>query len=310
MITFVRKLARLYPFRFFLSESAHPSVNARPTGPTVISSTTAINSDEVNLVVLKDFYSRSLANQRTVEIYLPPGYATGDRSYPVLYANDGQDMTALRLKSTLTDLYKDGTLELLVVVAVYAATGERINEYGTASSPNSMGQGRQAALYQQFLTTELLPYINEHYRTLTDPTHTAVMGASLGGLSAFDTAWCHPALFGKVGVFSGSFWWRTDDRGVAAQQASRIMHKLIRQSPTRDGLQMWFEAGTQDESADRDRNGVIDAIQDTTELMDELRLKGYRIGQDMVYVEVAGGKHNQETWAKVLPDFLKWAFPA
>jgi enterochelin esterase family protein len=26
------------------------------------------------------------------------------------------------------------------------------------------------------------------------------------------------------------------------------------------------------------------------------------------YVEVVGGQHNEETWAKVMPDFLRWAF--
>ena len=68
-------------------------------------------------------------------------------------------------------------------------------------------------------------------------------------------------------------------------------------------------AGTLDETDDRDGNGVIDAIQDTTELMDELAAKGYQREIDMVYVQVDGGRHNQSTWAIVLPDFLRWAFP-
>ena len=51
------------------------------------------------------------------------------------------------------------------------------------------------------------------------------------------------------------------------------------------------------------------AIQDTTELIDELAAKGYRRGSDIVYLEVAGGRHDQATWGAVMPDFLTWLFP-
>jgi hypothetical protein len=54
---------------------------------------------------------------------------------------------------------------------------------------------------------------------------------------------------------------------------------------------------------------VIDAIQDTTELIDELARKGFRRGIDMVYTQVEGGEHNQATWGFILPYFLRWTFP-
>ena len=58
-----------------------------------------------------------------------------------------------------------------------------------------------------------------------------------------------------------------------------------------------------------DGNGVIDAIQDTTELVDELAARGYARGREVVYRETAGGRHDEETWAKELPGFLRWAWP-
>jgi predicted alpha/beta superfamily hydrolase len=72
---------------------------------------------------------------------------------------------------------------------------------------------------------------------------------------------------------------------------------------------LWFQAGTRDETADRDGNGVIDAIQDTTELIDELVKKGFRRGEDVVYHELPGGEHHESTWARALPEFLRWACP-
>ena len=87
------------------------------------------------------------------------------------------------------------------------------------------------------------------------------------------------------------------------------MHRRVRDTESPGCLRMWFEAGTRDEKEDRDNNGVIDAIQDTTELLDELERKGYRRGLDMIYVQVEGGEHNQRTWGYILPYFLRWTFP-
>ena len=100
-----------------------------------------------------------------------------------------------------------------------------------------------------------------------------------------------------------------DASSVAARQNSRVAHAAVRAGPFKPGLRFWFEAGTKDETDDRDGNGVIDAIQDTTELIDALTALGYNAGADVEYVQVEGGQHNQATWAAALPDFLIWAFP-
>ena len=47
---------------------------------------------------------------------------------------------------------------------------------------------------------------------------------------------------------------------------------------------------------------------DTLDLIRELENLGYQRHQDIRYVEVQDGEHNPETWAGVMPDFLKWAF--
>ncbi len=283
-----------------------------PTGavpvPTDLTTPTPKPTAPVTIESLKDFYSPGLDNKRTIDVFLPPGYAsaTGSR-YKVLYANDGQDMTSVELKKTLENLYTSAQIEQVIVVAMYA-TGSRMSEYGTAGGPDANGRGAKADLYSQFVLNEVMPMINQKYRTQTGPQNTAIIGWSLGGLSAFDLAWRHSDVFGKVGVFSGSFWWRSDDSTVAAKQSSRIMHRIVRESTVKPALKMWFEAGTKDETDDRDGNGVIDAIQDTTELMDELNAKGYQKPLDMVYVEVPNGTHTTFTWGQVLPTFLSWAF--
>jgi len=135
-----------------------------------------------------------------------------------------------------------------------------------------------------------------------------IAGYSLGGLSALDIAWNNPQIFHKAGAFSGSFWWRKRELGAGYTEKDRIMHAVIRKSSIREGMKFWFEAGTDDEQADRNNNGIIDAIDDTLDLISELIIKGYKPYYDVCYYEVNGGKHNPETWGKAFPAFLTWAF--
>lgn len=271
---------------------------ATPTPPPV-----TVERYEFESAFLVDKY-----NRRKVDIFLPPGYATSEARYPVLYAQDGQDMGDVRLKPTLERLYAENTIRPLIVVAVHAS-GDRLKEYGTAGIPDYAGRGDEAHLYTAMLLEEIKPYIEATYRTQTGPANTAVMGWSLGGLMAFDLAWNHPDVFGQVGVFSGSLWWHTDHTDVESRIASRIAHAMVRDGEKRAGMRFWFESGFLDEKDDRDGDGVIDSVQDTRELVAELQSKGYT-DADLRLLELPQGYHGPGTWADALPDFLAWAFPA
>lgn len=239
-------------------------------------------------------------------------------SYKVLYVNDGQDFAALNFKATLENLYASQSIEKIIVVGI-DATGNRLNEYGTIDTEghsmvcySSAGQiGNKAKEYTAFLTEEVMSYINQNFRVARGAENTAIMGSSLGGLSAFNIAWMKPSLFGRVGAFSGSFWWRSyagnNPTGEQINQ-SRIMQYLVRSSTKRAGMRFWFEAGTNDETSDRDGDGIIDAIDDTKDLMLALKTLGYVENQDYVYVQVEGGQHNQSTWSQVLDDYLIWCY--
>ncbi len=262
----------------------------------------------VQVVTLPGVASSYRQNRRDIQIFLPPGYDTAEARYPVLYLNDGQDVAQLGLRETLATLLARGKVQPLLVVAI-PTDAERLQEYGTAVCANAQGLGSQAAAYAQFVLQELMPLINRHFRTKTGAPETAVLGASLGGLSAFDLAWNHPDHFGTVGVFSGSFWWRSATDCEQFAPGRRIAHEMVRRGAFRPHQRFWFQAGTQDEAADRDNNGVIDAIQDTLELIEELTRLGYQRDKQVVYVQIKGGRHNYDTWSEALPQFLTWAFP-
>jgi enterochelin esterase-like enzyme len=260
----------------------------------------------VETVILRDVASAHLGNARDVVVFLPPGYRrAAGRDYSVLYLNDGQDREALGLRETLARLSARGALRPVIVVAV-PTNEHRLDEYGTAAAPNAQGLGARAAAYERFMIEELMPLVAGRFRVRTP---AAFLGASLGGLSAFDIVWRNPDLFDRIGVFSGSFWWRAAADATNVPPNERIAHAMVRASDYRPGFRAWFQAGTRDEVEDRDGDGVIDAIQDTLELIDELERLGYERGRDLAYVQTEGGRHDWETWARVLPDFLMWAFP-
>ncbi len=262
----------------------------------------------VQVVALPDFASVALGNSREIGVFLPPGYEhAGTRRYPTLYVNDGQDQDALQLRETLATLFQRRQIPPIIAVAV-PTNDDRLQEYGTAVCPNAQQLGSKAAQYAHFLTGELMPAINQGFRTSQNPADMGIFGVSLGGLSAFDIAWNHPDKFGVVGVMSGSFWWRAAADETAVSPHELIAHEMVRRTAAKPTLRLWFEAATQDEASDRDNNGVIDAIQDTLELIEELEKIGFSHGEDVMYVEVAGGRHSYHTWSQQFPHFLRWAF--
>ncbi|MEA5458493.1 alpha/beta hydrolase-fold protein [Arcicella sp. LKC2W] len=225
---------------------------------------------------------------------------------PILFFNDGQDFGALQMEMSISTLLSCQQIIPFFCVGIHA-NDQRIQEYGTASQVDYKQRGSKAKQHTDFILLELLPFLNKKYSIKTEGNVMA--GLSLGGLSAMDIGWNHPEVFEKIGVFSGALWWRqkSEEDGYTDEH-DRIIHNIVRNGDYKKNMTFWFEAGTNDENSDRNNNGIIDAIDDTLDLMKELEHKGYHIGSDIIYEEVQGGEHNHHTWAKVLPNFLKWAF--
>ena len=258
---------------------------------------------------LSGVYTNLLQRDVDVELFLPPGCEkVTEKKYPLLILNDGQDSEAVKVKDTVEKLTAENAIPEIIVVGVKA--GDRMQEYGVSGKADYLKRGKKTKAYERYMLTELLPYLMYQYPIDPSPLQHVIAGYSLGGLSALSIAWNHPKVFTKVGVFSGALWWRKRDSKSRfySDSRDRIMHLQIRNGRFKPGLKFWFQAGTMDERSDRNKNGVIDSIDDTLDMIVELTKKGYRPFHDIQYLEIKDGKHNQETWAKAMPEFLKWAF--
>ncbi|MDO7845974.1 alpha/beta hydrolase-fold protein [Hymenobacter sp. M29] len=247
--------------------------------------------------------------QRDVEvsILLPPAAAETAAPYPVLYLNDGQDLERLQLQPTLDALYARGAVRPFVLVAPHA-NELRVQEYGTAAHADFNGRGSLAGAYTNFVLQELVDFAQTHYKASANAAEAVIAGFSLGGLSAFDIAWHHPEVFARAGAFSGSFWWRQRAVGAGYTPADRIMHGLVRARRPHPSHRFWLQTGTLDERGDRNENGVIDSVEDCLDLIEELIKGGLDAQHALRYVQVEGGHHHPDTWGRVMPDFLIWAF--
>lgn len=251
--------------------------------------------------------SECLQREAKVDFFLPKNVIEPS-TVNLLLINDGQDMKTLGLEVILSQLYSLNAIQPTLCAAIHASKDRR-KEYGMAGQPDYLGRGAKAGLYTSFVMEELIPFIRKNY-AIDSFREKTFAGFSLGGLSALDIVWNHPNEFSKVGVFSGSLWWRNIDQSEEHydDHKHRIMHQMIRSGQYHPGLKFFFQCGNMDETMDRNNNGIIDSIDDTLDLVKELEAKGYSRGKDIYYLELPDGKHDIATWGRVMPEFLKWGF--
>src|SRR4029077_13393983 len=208
----------------------------------------------------------------------------------------------LRVVEIVDSLDKKRSLLPLVIVAVHA--GDRMQEYGVSGQPDYLGRGSKAGYFDSFVIDELLPYA-EKLSGVRKFNSVVIAGCSLGGLSAFDIAWNHPDKINKVGVFSGSFWWRdkaTEDSSYSDEK-NRIMYSKLKASRKKPGLQYWFYAGGAEEKGDRDKDSIIDIIDDTKDIIQLLEKKNVVAPEGIIYRELPNGVHDYSSWSEVFPEF-------
>lgn len=250
-----------------------------------------------------DFESRILRNRRDVLVYLPPGYRRArTRRFPVLYLHDGQNVfdaatsfagVEWSADETAQRLAEEKLIEPVIIVAV-ANTGEdRIHEYApTPGRVYPQKRVRSKGLlrkYGRFLIEELKPFIDATYRTLPDAEFTGLGGSSLGGLATLSLGLWFPDVFTRLAVMSPSIWWD-----------GRVLYDIVDaiEQEARPPLKIWLDTGTSEEGWEHARG-----------LRDRLVEKGWRLHDDLYYVEDEGAGHTEAAWGHRLDAALRFLYP-
>lgn len=267
----------------FLQILGWEDLNGNGTGTSTASENVHIVSDS--------FYMSQFDRYRRVWIYLPPDYETSENNYPVLYMHDGQnvfdDLTSYvgewQVDETLNALFEAGDPGI-IVVAVDHGNDLRFVEYTPWEYPGyDSGEGDT---YVDFLIEDLMPYINENYRTLTDRDNTGIMGSSLGGLISTYAGIEHQDVFSKVGAFSPAY------------QVNLEAFEHVSSNGKQQEMKFYQIAGTAEGS------GYIDNM---FAMHDTLLRAGFD-SNEVVTTEFSDGQHSEWFWAREFEDAYLWLF--
>lgn len=210
---------------------------------------TAAESADVGKIESRRFESAALENEGTkpeieLDIYLPRGYETGDERYPVAYVHGGKDARERGLIPKMLD-YEIGK-RVRPVIAVFVNFAPQWGQLG----------------YDKMVSEELIPYVDEHFRTITSRDGRAHIGGGLAGFLALQCAFMHADLASGVGVQSSLLFGGMNDMITAAVPKADEKPMTI-----------YLEWGKYDLRNPQENWSMVDANRSFAEV---LRSKGYR----------------------------------
>jgi enterochelin esterase-like enzyme len=151
------------------------------------------------------YYSTALGRFRRMHIYTPPGYELGgNQKFPVFYllhgAGDNDDAwtSVGRAGFILDNLIAAKKARPMVVVMPAGHTTAQ--GFGRGAATPGAAPPRDE-FYDDF-TTDVMPYVEKHYRVLSDRPNRAIAGLSMGGSQTLNIAFRNLAKFAYIGVYS------------------------------------------------------------------------------------------------------------
>ena len=217
---------------------------------------------------------------RDIIVWLPPGYESDlDKTYPVLYMHDGQNIVDpttsafqvdLQIDEAADSLIKKKLIEPIIIVGIYN-TIDRDDEYSDSDLGNA---------YMNFIVDSLKPFIDRNYRTKPELHNTANGGASLGGLISFILIWDHNEVFSKAACFSPAF--KIDNYDFVDNV--RSYKGMIKK------FKVYIHNG--DNELDSSLQPGVD------EMLDALKQWGYMEGINFYFHKGKNSLHGEGDWAK------------
>jgi predicted alpha/beta superfamily hydrolase len=174
----------------------------------------------------------------------------------------------------------------VIIIAIDHGDEERISEYLPYYHPR-FGEGK-GSFYIQFMIEKLIPYINSHYRTLTDFQHTGIGGSSMGGLISYHAGLMNPGVFGKMMIFSPSLW------------MSKMIFEHTKTFEPLNQSRIYLYAGGQESKQHLPNAKRLEAI------IRKKMVEGHQI--DFNFSVNLEAQHNEVYWREEFPKALKWLF--
>jgi enterochelin esterase family protein len=238
------------------------------------------------------YYSTALKKWRRMHIYTPPGYELGQGKYPVFYllhgAGDSDDSwsTAGRAGFILDNSIAAKKSKPMVVVMPAGHTSQ--NTAGIAGPANAQDE------FVQDFVTDIMPYVETHYRIQADRQHRAIAGLSMGGSQTLNIAIPHLDKFAYVGVFSSGLINGLLGAGAQNSGSWEQQHQAeLDNASLKKSLKLfWFSTGSMD--------SLLPTSKSTVELLN-------KHGFSATFKE-SPGAHTWINWRNYLNEFAPQLF--
>jgi predicted alpha/beta superfamily hydrolase len=171
--------------------------------------------------------SKILGEKRRINVYLPPPYAdTPNARLPVLYMPDGgvgEDF--VHVAGLVQVSVGNNTMRPFILVGI-----ENTERRRDMTGPTEVADDKKIAprvggseAFRSFIRKELMPQVNDRYRTTKE---TAIVGESLAGLFVIETFFLEPDLFDTYIAIDPSLWWNNRKLITGATERLRARTKL------------------------------------------------------------------------------------
>jgi enterochelin esterase-like enzyme len=224
-------------------------------------------------------YSNALKFEgRKVWVYTPPGYADADLSYPLLILQDGQwAVGPLQVPEIADVLNKHQRMQAVIIAMVQSGSqADRDREYVTNDA------------HYQFLTEELLPFLQGEYRI--DASSIGIGGVAVGAAAAIHAALLNPAIFSNLVILSSPL-----GKGQHGEQVRAFAGRFSEAGVLPRRI---FQSVGRYEPSGR-------FLKPARALRDILSAKA---GVHYRYAEIGSG-HGLAGFRSVMPEALAWAYP-
>ena len=228
------------------------------------------------------YQSKALGVPRRMHVYTPPGYATSNQRYPVLYLlhgagdNDQSWLMAGRANFIFDNLIAAGKAKPMIVVMTAGHT------------PPASGGASVADAFARDLLGDVMPYVERNFRTLNAREQRAIAGLSMGGQQTLNVGLTNLDKFSHLGVFS-SGWFGPDGAATFA----RTNDAVLSDPKINDRIKLfWFATGKDD--------FVLPSTKAALAVLDQHKIRHS-------YKETEGG-HTWPNWRAYLNEFVPLLF--
>lgn len=237
---------------------------------------------------------------RRIMVYLPTGYNTTTKPYPVLYMFDGHNVFLDEYATYGTSWgfkkYLDETHLQLIVVGVDCnhEGRKRLDEYCPIDVPSNSWIGQvtpNGQLTANWFMNTLKPYIEQHYNVSSNRNDVGIGGSSMGGLMAIYMISKYSNIFSKAACVSPTM-------DINFEHLSSI----VQTNQIHEDTRIYLDFGSEE----------VKKKQTMAQCLDRLLILNHHFttnGATTFPNIVVGGMHNEATWSTIVPLFLEYLYP-